>query len=495
MRYLKLIVVFFILACLAHAALPSTTVWETRNAGNDANGGGYVTGSSGTDYSQQNSAQYTASDLSCSGSCTTNPCQVFSTATGFLSDIVGDIIQINSGTGWTTGFYEVVSFNGSGLITLDRACGNGNNTGGVFHIGGALATLSKLNTAMGTTANISQVAWVKNDSTYSVSSQAANFNFTTNGCNNCQPQINGYTSSRGDNGMPTIQASAAINNSMIEISNNNNLNGLMLRNFIIDCNSKSNSYGLQIASNTTGAENIKVTNCTNDGIRMEDGADQCRWCYVTGTSGGTAAINIDGVNASSSQPSMCYFCVAYSNTIAGIRLVNSICINCISGNNSGASSDGFGINTSSGQGSSWIINSVAYNNGRDGIRLVTVNSEIYQILNTIISQNAGWGINSTTTVASGQIYENYNFFYSNTSGARTGLSAGANDVTGTGDPFTAGGSNNYALNNTAGAGAAARAAGFPGALLVGGTGHIDIGALQHGDPASSGGQHTNVIIQ
>jgi hypothetical protein len=110
-------------------------------------------------------------------------------------------------------------------------------------------------------------------------------------------------------------------------------------------------------------------------------------------------------------------------------------------------------------------------------------------MNCIAETNAGYGIknpgNGDVTVLL------HNATYNNTSG---GISAGTGKsnlnigaVTGSGSFFTDAPNQDFSLNNTAGAGAVARAAGFPGALAVGGTGYLDIGALQHADPAGGGG--------
>jgi hypothetical protein len=44
-------------------ALSSATVLEVRTTGVDTNGGGFVTGATGTDFSQQNAAQYSGTNL------------------------------------------------------------------------------------------------------------------------------------------------------------------------------------------------------------------------------------------------------------------------------------------------------------------------------------------------------------------------------------------------------------------------------------------------
>ena len=43
-------------------ALSANTVLEVRNGGSDTNGGGFVTGAAGTDWSQQDAAQYSVTD-------------------------------------------------------------------------------------------------------------------------------------------------------------------------------------------------------------------------------------------------------------------------------------------------------------------------------------------------------------------------------------------------------------------------------------------------
>ena len=85
--------------------------------------------------------------------------------------------------------------------------------------------------------------------------------------------------------------------------------------------------------------------------------------------------------------------------------------------------------------------------------------------------------------------------YNNTSGASHFLDTNVGGVVLTADPFVNAAAGNFALNATAGGGAACRAAGvlgvFPGALS---TGYLDIGAVQHADPAVSGNSRAVGII-
>ena len=68
-------------------------------------------------------------------------------------------------------------------------------------------------------------------------------------------------------------------------------------------------------------------------------------------------------------------------------------------------------------------------------------------------------------------------------------------VTGTASFFTNPAAGDFSLNTTSGGGAAARAAGLPGAFPEGlTTGFLDIGAAQHADPTpGGGGEHSSVF--
>lgn len=109
------------------------------------------------------------------------------------------------------------------------------------------------------------------------------------------------------------------------------------------------------------------------------------------------------------------------------------------------------------------------------------------IANCLFVSNGGYGVSGG---ASSGNFLDYCGFYGNTSGEISstaewqGLS---NNVTLTGDPFTDAANGDFSPNNTAGAGAACRAAGWPGAFPGGlTTGYRDIGAAQHQDSGGGG---------
>jgi parallel beta-helix repeat protein len=160
-------------------------------------------------------------------------------------------------------------------------------------------------------------------------------------------------------------------------------------------------------------------------------------------------------------------------------------IRCIADSNSGATTDGF---LSSGTAGSTAINCVAYNNGRDGIR---IGDDCNMVQNCIAESNVAIGIDNTNQDSCVLIN---NATFGNATGINVGTGKGnlnLGAVAGSGSFFVDAPNQNFALNNTGGAGAAARAAGFPGVLSIGGAGYLDIGVLQHADPAGGGGLLTH----
>ncbi len=130
----------------------------------------------------------------------------------------------------------------------------------------------------------------------------------------------------------------------------------------------------------------------------------------------------------------------------------------------------------------------AYNNTGSGVRLDDpTDATSPDILNCLFINNGGYGIECDTSFLLG--FEDFNAFYNNTSGEVLNVpQRGSNDVTLTGDPFTDAANQDWSLNNTAGAGAACRAVGFPGTHTGGSTtGYRDIGPYQHQDAGGGGG--------
>src|SRR5271156_5809133 len=115
-------------------AVNATAIWRLRPSGSNTNGGGYDVTSypGGTDYSRQNSPQATGTLGTASGTTT------FTDAGGaFTAPMVGNVLWIASGAGFTTGPYFVVTFNSSTSVVLDRSPGTG--TAAHWAVGGGWA--------------------------------------------------------------------------------------------------------------------------------------------------------------------------------------------------------------------------------------------------------------------------------------------------------------------------------------------------------------------
>jgi hypothetical protein len=186
-------------------ALPSAAVWEFRpGTGSNSNGGFFKSGGAGTDYSQQASAQLSITDLQIHASDNT---KVKSAATPFLAAHQDNGLQITAGTGFTPGFYHVTSApDGSGYVTLDRACGTVGSTGGTAALGGALAVFTD---AILESAVAGNVLYVKSDGTMALTGDCT---IDADGTTANPIQIIGYQTARGDgptgSGRPTIACGA-----------------------------------------------------------------------------------------------------------------------------------------------------------------------------------------------------------------------------------------------------------------------------------------------
>jgi hypothetical protein len=469
-------------------SLASTTVFEVRpGAGSAVNGGGFVPGSSGTDWSQQNAAQYSVADGVLNGTAT-----VTSATAGFGADVVGNIVYIAGA------WYQIVSRTNATTIVLDRATGSG--TGQTINIGGALdlcATAEPLLTA-------GMTLWIKAGTQTITSNLAlANSGDSTNG----PISWRGYDQVRGDHtgNRPLITAStnsvdlirgSTSQETNCRIFDNINWsstagtpgNGICtgtgafgmrflvvsnckisgVKNGFIGDNATYNSFlGLYLA-------NVEITSCTVDGIRNTSAPMTFDGCYVHGNAGyGLNLLSNPGTPGSSGIAGISFnSSVFYSNSLGGANLSEA------------------GVLSTSGC-QIVLDHSVFVSNGGDGVKsgVANANLVLFSSENCIVYGNSGYGVNITNAAALVVVNRN-NAYGNNTSGARNNLAAGTNDVTLTADPFTARTGNDFTLNTTAGGGAACRGAGFPGAIsgLVT-AGGADIGALQS---AATGGA-TNIL--
>lgn len=426
-------------------ALSAATVWECRQAAADTNGGGFVTGASGVDYSQQNAAQYALTGIATAGAGA-----VFLSASA-AADMVGNILQVVSGTNFTTGFFEILSVVVGVSVTVDRNITTGVGASGVINIGGALKSPA-LASSVATVAG--HIIFAKYNATpFSMTSASTN---VANGC----PSLTagtfmiGYDTTRTtvntDPNRPTFQSNVTTA-TILNAAGTNAVSAYV--NIILDGNG-------QTAARSSGS------NCTL--IR----------CHISGfntASNGLYFFNCSAtLNSAAPFVGTSYFCEAYANTATPFSAgLGGSLTGCLSYANTGATTDGFSF-----LAACQANGCVAYNNGRHGFIAATA-ARSYNWMNCIAVNNAGFGFTWGTGASSNNSFNNA--AYNNTSGANSGtVNYSFGFITLSGDPFVNAAGGNFALNFSAGAGASLLGVGFSVTLPAGITSNYrDVGAAQH----------------
>jgi hypothetical protein len=479
-------------------ALSAQTAWEVRPTnGSDTNGGGFVAGSTGTDWSTQNAAQYAKTDIVTNGTTT-----ITSATSNWGTDVVGNIIYIAGGTGSLAGVWrQIVTRVSASNLTLDASTGLAASTGCTGNVGGALQTI----TAVLPTYVASNKIFVKAEATITT---AASFTFAQGAVpGNATPlsRVIGYTNSRTDNGRVSITLST---NSALTALNDTS-NGVSFENFNIDCASLTTSTGIALGEYGQ-ARNCKVANVKTAGIST-NGQRICVFGNevtggITGATGGINAL---------AQSSQIVGNWVHDNVCPGIvcqiNSGNVIAFNLVT-NNSGASSDGIQC----APYGNCVFGNTVYNSGRSGIRPFSgaFGGIGGFFRNNILEGNAAFGIDFTTAGWCASPLYDGNAYYNNTSGARGGMDdAGTtNKINGvspyvnvldvlntTGSFFTNAAGGDFTINSIANRGALIRGTGWPGAIVgVSQVGYQDFGVFRHQDPAGgAGGGHVlqSSIIQ
>lgn len=478
----------------------NNTVFEIRPAtGNALNGGGFnsTVTSPGTDWSQQTSPQVTFNGTTVTA--TTAGVGATITITGYtvLATDNGNVLKIASGTNFLPEFYVITSVStGSNTWTLDRNCTSGAGAAMVGRMGGALDTLATLFTGIADAgATSAQFAGI---TAYMTGTYTATTSWTPT---NSWPQptaanpaftLIGYSATRTD-GVHATWTTATNTTPLMKLGN-------------------SNFYGLVCKhmkfSNTAGTSSTCVQN----------NGDTCRgWlfydCELTGF---TTAI--DGSSSNGFDQLWLIKCEIHGNTTNGVLCKSGATIlDSYIHDNTG---DGFQLSGASYTGIVTVKNTVFYNNTGNGIYnkntqdLTQTSHPQWTIMHCCFANNGvdGFKSDSAATIA---IWMYNNIFYLNTNkdiefvtnapiayyislfNAFKGAATTTNwppgaDINITGDPWNGRTSADFSLNNTAGAGAALRAAGFPGISGLFGTGYVDVGALQHQD---AGGGASGFFIQ
>ena len=444
------------------AALGAATVWECRTTGASTGGGGFNSGVAvpGTDYSQQDAAQDSGTDLACADGDAAAP--VITSAThDFVAADEGNIINITeAGTGFTLGRYLIVDTNAN-AATLDRACGaDGALTGGDWYLGGAVDSPITIVT----TVVAGNKIWIKNG-TY-----VGKLSLSISGTSASPIIWEGYNTDRGDasldNNRPLIDANSA-NTNAVYVTCDANLfkfmrfanatsatvkleNGASYACYFYGCKFSSSPAALQCYAGDCLAVNCEFNLHTTFCISILGGRLVNLYsCYIHDNTGG-------GLIAAVSSYGQITNCIFDTNTGDNVMPDRGYILSCIAYNNTGAGTDGF-LQTGNPPYSNF---GAAY-------------------YNCISQDNGQYGFNGNSTFC---LFD-YNCYNGNGTAGLNNITAGANDVTA--DPsFTNAAGGDFTL----GAASPCLNTGFPSAM-PGATGDYEwnIGVDQDDNDAAAGG--------
>jgi len=442
-------------------ALAATIVWEVQTGGSDNSGGGFNSSAAGTDYSQQAAAQYSGTNLTVTAS---NWIVTPDGHTPVAAD-VGNVVQVTAGTGWTVGFYEIKSQDGTNW-TLDRSPAAALTAGGTWAMGGALASPGKLSDAL----TIDKMkAWIKSG-TYTITTATVGAAGPFLGPSAIAFRIEGYTITRGDRSTkPVISAGTVGSISIFDMSSASYNNGRQfLVNVKVDGNSQISVNGVMgnAAYQSARAIDVDVINCTTgfSTVSVNNGVT----CYRCTTNNCTTGFSGSG---------QLHYCETVGGTTGFSKSSSALAtwLKCIARDCSGV---GYSALTSS---YGLVVDGcLAENCGSDGFKW-TAYSMGMTCIDCVAVNNGGYGFNVHTGYDDNVLINCSG--YNNTSG---NVSGGADTEMGafnfqhlTADPFVDTTAHDFSPNDAVGGGADLRnQTGVPGQVV-----QNDFGAVQHADPA------------
>lgn len=188
---------------MAASAASVFEVRSTATAGN-VNGGAFVAGASGVDYSQQDTAQYALTGVTSAGAGNT----ILSASAA--ADMVGNFIYVVSGTNFTTSMrFEITAVSAGVSITcatnkVGASISTGVGATGVMNVGGALSLGAANDTTSLNEMAPGNTLYIK-AGTYTLGSAITGL---TSGTGLLPIKYIGYTTTRGDN--PTLASNMPV---------------------------------------------------------------------------------------------------------------------------------------------------------------------------------------------------------------------------------------------------------------------------------------------
>jgi hypothetical protein len=450
-------------------AIADNAVWEIRTTGTsaNANGGFFVPGSSGVDYSQQNAAQYNLTGATTAASSATVA------HASAAADMVGNGAHIISGTNFTPGFYQIISVVVGVSLTLDRVCTTAAGAAGVINIGGALSlggtVTGSSDTDVFNSARPGHIYYIKSG-TYTLGANLT-LSSTVGGSISNPAKMIGYQTARNDN--PLTTGRPVLNTSTFSWSHN-------IGQF----------WNLSYLE-FTGSPSTTVHNVGQGSI--------VRYCKFTNSSGtaGRTALSLSGANCMLID-SECISAAGIGITVASsCHVLGSYIHGSVTGFTTSATINGFSIEGCVFENNTTAITTSAAMTAicliKDntlfgsatpsgtGINMSTTGTGNIRIINNIIY---GFVTGVTHADATNNCFGDFNCYFNNTTN-RTNFVTGANDSSLT--PNFAGVGNYSPGTNI-------RSIGYPQTWpgLTGTTGFPTIGAVRRSETASQPTESTVV---
>jgi hypothetical protein len=463
-KYLLLILILLI-PTSSWGAIAAATVWEVRTAGVGTNGCGFNPSNAtpGTDFSVQDAAQDSGTDLATAdGIPASGGCIVTSATHNFVDADEGNLIHITeAGDGFTVGWYEIVSTD-TNAATLDRACGtDGAKTGGDWAYGGACdldsSTYSSEIFAAMTAGNTIYILGYAGDAVDYTPGEAIT---VTAGTDGVPINIIGYITSRTTVPTGTNRPSIDMEANALTTGNYNSTKNIIFTGTAATMwNASTSSIVFNCkATNTSGTANRVALTSAVASIFNSEFSSTNGYC-------------LQFTNASFVYGSYIHDSTSKCVNVGGssVSFINNIFDTCgISGIYANAAA----------RNDLRIIGNTFYGaDDADAEAIDLANGNKWLVVNNIF---ANWY--EAIAREGAQLIEDYNMFYSNEA---DGVTLGPNSVAE--DPgFTDAANANFTV------GANAKAQGYPdGGSLPGthadGKGYTDIGALQRIEPTGTGG--------
>lgn len=422
-------------------AISNLAVWEMRAGSSDQNGGGFVPGATGTDWSQQASPQYSVVDA-----VTNTTTTVTSATANFGTDVVGNLCCLVEGG--TPRWFEIISRTNATTIVLDRAT-NGTASGQTLKIGGAIG-MTNSGFRFRPYAQPGNKVW--QNGAFSITGSAPTWSQAGTATNPIT--FEGYGSVRGDGGRASITRTAN-NINCLDIS----VDFIIVKNLKLDQGVNFNTC-LGITGNRCWIENCWFIASDTDGngsfrVDLTGNNNTLHRCYIDCNNKGGQGVNITGTGNRiqhctqtgsheevgifvGAGPTTIEFCIIRNNALDGIQhgVANGLTLR----------------------------HNDIWKNGRDGVRLTSAANGLgnISIQGNIFGRNTSYDIRytpsdiaaQTGTVEWAAVEVKDNAFWSTGTGKSLNLPAFGNDTTLSANPFTDDTTTfDFSLNSTAGGGA------------------------------------------